>query len=1082
MDFHEDFEKIRADRLKVVNSDVYPGLKNLVSQIYPDEAHFIYELLQNAEDVGATEVHFIVMKSMLVFEHNGTKMFDADDIRAITNIAASTKLDNYVQAGKFGIGFKSVYAFTNTPSIYCDTVNFEIQDLLLPSEIAPKASRQDGWTVFQFPFINKIKEKSKKVITQGLQEIESTSLLFLINITSIKYKLEDKKECLVKKNVQGNVVTSSIYEGKTIKKTSCWKRFSRQTALYGKKVNVDVAFEMEKKENGGYRFIPGQDKVCITFLAKNEKSNLKFYINAPFGCPPTRDTVNKEDDDNKKLCLEIAKLFKEVLDELKLNKKLTEDFFDILPIDDDEIPVFYQPLVMAIRELFINKNYLPTVDNSYVRACNGILSTRSVINRIFTIADMQQLFDNKRLQFVKNRPLNTRGYRFLKELDILELTPITVLNQMCKMDEASLIKWLKRFDEKHLADVYAFLHKGVLDLSHDLEKFEDYAEYINHNTFPEDQEEVLLVKKYADAAKRISAITELKLVKGNDGKFYKASDIRIPLNGVTIPKDIVIVDKKLISKKDSLGFLKHIGVKEFDEKELGVYLSDKDVGAFLKKMEKLPDKPLSVARNIMDFLSQHDMDEVDLSKYKFVATDLFMGSGRDRRRVLLRPDECFIDAPLYATGLSAAKDIHGKKEISTIYKRLQPEEQERWVEILKYYGAFCSFKIEEENIDTGYPTGYHYNYVVKDLKKYIEKKNPVLNRFIWNEFNKPGMWHEHYAVETIKINQKYPEEIKDSSVVHLLKNMPWILDKDNTFRIPQAISDANMSKDWIRYDENPFLEAINFGDDKKKKDEDKRKKEELRRLKQEKQLEAAKCLGFDDAEAVMMAKENSLIISELADLGINIQEILASKRKEKNRKKYTISEQLKSLKKNKFVAKEIFDDGKVYAVKNPDRRSSKLEEEMASDIENDTKSVIIKRSAVNSAEKHFVGSEYSGRCQICDKTIFKKDGSRYFTAINLLDTGHLQEEYLKGLATGWNTLCLCPNCAAEFKYGAVSINNLVSEVKKIKADPNYFDYYTFDIEMQGEKRTLRYTPKHLLALQTALKFFSKNKNIDTIDE
>lgn len=45
MSFLQDFEVIRKDRMGVVNSSVYPGLKTLVSQIYPDEAHFIYELL-----------------------------------------------------------------------------------------------------------------------------------------------------------------------------------------------------------------------------------------------------------------------------------------------------------------------------------------------------------------------------------------------------------------------------------------------------------------------------------------------------------------------------------------------------------------------------------------------------------------------------------------------------------------------------------------------------------------------------------------------------------------------------------------------------------------------------------------------------------------------------------------------------------------------------------------------------------------------------------------------------------------------------------------------------------------------------
>ena len=34
------------------------GIRKLVEELYPDSAHFIYELLQNAEDTGATEARF----------------------------------------------------------------------------------------------------------------------------------------------------------------------------------------------------------------------------------------------------------------------------------------------------------------------------------------------------------------------------------------------------------------------------------------------------------------------------------------------------------------------------------------------------------------------------------------------------------------------------------------------------------------------------------------------------------------------------------------------------------------------------------------------------------------------------------------------------------------------------------------------------------------------------------------------------------------------------------------------------------------------------------------------------------------
>ena len=58
---------------------------------------------------------------------------------------------------------------------------------------------------------------------------------------------------------------------------------------------MDLAFPMEYDKENKLKFVPGSDKVCITFMAKNEKSNLRFFLNAPFGCTPARDTVNKED-------------------------------------------------------------------------------------------------------------------------------------------------------------------------------------------------------------------------------------------------------------------------------------------------------------------------------------------------------------------------------------------------------------------------------------------------------------------------------------------------------------------------------------------------------------------------------------------------------------------------------------------------------------------------------------------------------------------------------------------------------------------------------------------------------------------
>ena len=51
------------------------GVKNSIAEKYSDQAHFIYELLQNADDAKATSARFVLSEDKLVFAHNGTRRF-----------------------------------------------------------------------------------------------------------------------------------------------------------------------------------------------------------------------------------------------------------------------------------------------------------------------------------------------------------------------------------------------------------------------------------------------------------------------------------------------------------------------------------------------------------------------------------------------------------------------------------------------------------------------------------------------------------------------------------------------------------------------------------------------------------------------------------------------------------------------------------------------------------------------------------------------------------------------------------------------------------------------------------------------
>ncbi|XP_041919282.1 sacsin isoform X2 [Alosa sapidissima] len=108
-------------------------LKDILRR-YPEGGQILKELIQNAEDAGATEVKFMYdeteygvesLWSPDMAQHQGTALyvyndavFTQEDWNGIQEIARSRKREDPLKVGRFGIGFNSVYHITDVPSIF----------------------------------------------------------------------------------------------------------------------------------------------------------------------------------------------------------------------------------------------------------------------------------------------------------------------------------------------------------------------------------------------------------------------------------------------------------------------------------------------------------------------------------------------------------------------------------------------------------------------------------------------------------------------------------------------------------------------------------------------------------------------------------------------------------------------------------------------------------------------------------------------------------------------------------------------------------------------------------------------------
>ena len=129
------FQQISNDNRIKYGTEAERVLQIIINQ-YSDRTHFIYEILQNAEDAGATHIKFWLEKDKLLVFHNG-RLFNEKDINGVCGIADGTKQDG-TRIGHFGIGFKSVYCYTDVPSIHSGEYHFRILNQLFPEEIEKK--------------------------------------------------------------------------------------------------------------------------------------------------------------------------------------------------------------------------------------------------------------------------------------------------------------------------------------------------------------------------------------------------------------------------------------------------------------------------------------------------------------------------------------------------------------------------------------------------------------------------------------------------------------------------------------------------------------------------------------------------------------------------------------------------------------------------------------------------------------------------------------------------------------------------------------------------------------------------------
>ena len=849
-------EELRRKRLRWVEAnrenDFEEGIGRLLTDLYPDNAHFIYELLQNAEDAKATEVRFILKEDGVEFEHNGSRLFTLEDVTSITSIGVSTKKDDPTNIGKFGVGFKAVFAYTSTPKIASGQYHFCIRDLVVPEGLSPCDPGEKA-TRFSFPFDNPQKppEKARTEIEKNLRQLDESTLLFLNNIRKIEYLLPNStRGFLERKETDRNQIEILVQHPEDSEPTSIFfLRFEKTVDVNDEKGNpqscrIAVAFGLEETKEAKKQIKPLKDQVCIYFPAEKETSNLRFYLHAPFASTVARDSV-RDCAANSELRDYLADLIAESMTAIRDQGLLTVNFLATLPNNRDNLSPFYKPILDRLVQAFQNERLTPMKKGGHTPA-QGRFRGPARLSDLIIDNDLAGLLDGEYSPplWVANPPQrNQREDNFLSSLSIPEWREEDLISALSSTPSVSLAAWLKSKPDTWHMELYVLLGGFLSDASQ---------------------------RQSNATTTRRNRLSNLPIVRLSDRTYSKGNACFFPDEDVTCDKTFPRVAKGVYSsgknetqQKKARDFLEEIGVREVGEAEQieailkqrysegSMRPRERDMERFIAFVEKEPKQA--------DLFSEHYIFELEDGKWG-------------------QPRIVFLDSPYLDTKLSAYyeslsdDDSERKWALSPKYRDSGIEPQ-RLGGFAKKLGAQTKLEPQEQYIPYEHPERnqlvsggrrissikYTVNedYDIQEFDLLFEKSELKKSELIWRVMNELP---EDALRASYRPNRRGLLKTVYSSLVWNLRAHGWVPQEQgiegNLLFVKPSEAVRDLLPSGFPFDNGAkWLKAVEFGKAKRDREEEERQKKEQATQEYQWKSGAAQEVGFSSLEEAQEAKE-----------------------------------------------------------------------------------------------------------------------------------------------------------------------------------------------------------------------------------
>ena len=461
-----DYESIRRENEIFYGSGIGSFGQPLLADAYADRTHFILELLQNAEDAlrrrergweGSRTVSFHLTQTRLRFSHDGDP-FNEADVRGICRIGDSIKQGSLTDIGRYGMGFKSVYAFTDCPEVYSGPEAFAIESFVWPKSVPPIPEKHPDKTVIQLPFKSEV-ASAHDDIAAGLRGLGSRTLLFLRHIEEIEWEVEDGGSgCYLREtNFVDNDVRRLTVIGQAAGEDDAaeeWLVFSRAVCHDENPAGwVEIAFKINPDDPKRQRIHPIREASnLVVFFPTVLDTRLGFLMQGPYRTTRSRDNVPFDDEWNRHLVHETAALLQDALRWMRDNDTLDVDALNCLPFESPSVSLC-TPTFEATKDILSTEPLLPRFDHGYVAASRAMLSRPVDLQQLLSPDQLSALHgDQGSLVWLSSDITVDRArtlHKYLMdELDVREVTPEYLIQRttpsfiQCQADD-----WMRRLYE-----------------------------------------------------------------------------------------------------------------------------------------------------------------------------------------------------------------------------------------------------------------------------------------------------------------------------------------------------------------------------------------------------------------------------------------------------------------------------------------------------------------------------------------------------------------------------------------------------------------------------------------------------------